>query len=441
MSVLSFYRQHPSSLIIFLTCLMHTLCTRAQAVEKNSYCNAVMKSGIKSVQLYQADDPLSMPIIELNSEECLLLKFDDLSSTRSDYHYTILHCDANWQESQLMQGEYLNGFFDNPLNDMASSFNTQVEYANYLLQLPNNDISFRYSGNYILIVYERENRQNVVLTRRFFVVEPQVSISARMKPATFDAYQGDNQEVDFELDFSAFQLNDPKQEVKTVLMKNRRWDSAVRKLKPRNFQGKILSYNYDEENVFPGGNEYRYFDLRSWKYTGEGVEAMQELNGFQHITLQPDELRSNKKYFYYAEMNGQYRVESQDREKQNYDTDCDYGFVHFTLKIPTPLLGGKIYLFGELTNQELKEDYVMKWDMESRQYELSLLLKQGYYNYQYVYVHEGKTQADERVVEGAFYEAENDYQLLVYYRKLHTDRYDRLVGYRQINTLHNRNAK
>ncbi|MFV0289462.1 MAG: DUF5103 domain-containing protein [Mangrovibacterium sp.] len=419
--------------------LLNTSALAANTVDY--YDNQLFKKGIRSVQLYQGDDPLTLPIIRLGTDEFVTLKFDELHANQSDYYYTVLHCDANWNASFLMQSEYLDGFLDNPLNDFALSFNTKVEYTNYKLELPNENINFRYSGNYILMVYEGNDRQNVVLTRRFYVLEPSVEIKGRIKPATFDAYQGDNQELDFEVNMAPFVLNDPNQEVKVVLQKNRRWDSAVTNLKPRYFKEKVLNYNYDQENVFPGGNEFRYFDMRSWKYTGEGVAGIGEFNGFQHVTLNVDELRSNKKYFYYAEMNGQYRVESQDKDKYDYDTECDYAFVHFTLKMPSPLVGGKLCVFGALTDYELSDKYAMTWNFETQQYELSILLKQAYYNYQYVYVPDGENRADETVVEGTYYETENDYQLFVYYRKLNSGRYDQLVGFREFDTIQNRNME
>ncbi|MFV0364877.1 MAG: DUF5103 domain-containing protein [Mangrovibacterium sp.] len=441
MSILYYYQESAKIVLSFLGCIMFLLNAPESSAAERYYENKTFKKGIKTVQLYQANDPLTIPIIQLGTEEYLTLKFDELNASQSDYYYTVLHCDADWKESYIMQSEYLDGFLDNPLNDYALSFNTKVEYTNYLLELPNENMSFRYSGNYILVVYEGNNRENVVLTRRFYVMESKVNIAGRLKPATFDGYQGENQELDFEVNFAGFQFNDPNQEAKIVLQKNRRWDSAVRGLKPRYFQDKLLNYNYDEENVFPGGNEFRYFDMRSWRYTGEGVAALHEFNDFQHVTLNVDELRSNKKYFYYAEMNGLYRVESQDREIQDYDTECDYAFVHFTLKMPQPLVGGKVCVFGALTNQELSDRYAMTWNFDTKQYELSLLLKQAYYNYQYVYLPDGETQADETVIEGSFYETENDYQVFVYYRKQNSGRYDRLVGFREFDSINNRNME
>jgi hypothetical protein len=71
------------------------------------------------------------------------------------------------------------------------------------------------------------------------------------------------------------------------------------------------------------------------------------------------------------------------------------------------------------------------WNFNTSAYELTLLLKQGYYNYQYVYVPQGATSADHTNIEGSFWQTENDYLLFVYYSDF-SARYDRLVGFRLV---------
>jgi hypothetical protein len=150
-----------------------------------------------------------------------------------------------------------------------------------------------------------------------------------------------------------------------------------------------------------------------------------------------DEVRAGKKYFSYKEMNGKYVVESQD-QVNDYDVDCDYAFVHFTLPLESVLLGGSVNVFGALTNWNANKSNEMTWNFNTSAYELTLLLKQGYYNFQYVYVPQGAKAADHKNLEGSFWETENDYRIFVYYRDL-SARYDRLIGFRQLNSLTNRN--
>lgn len=396
------------------------------------YQNAVFRDEIKSVQLYREGNELSNPVFELGSDVRLLLKFDDLAEDVKNYSYTIIHCDASWNESYIQQSEYLSGFPDNPITDYAMSFNTTIKFVNYQLTIPNDDCSLKYSGNYALVVFEGNDRKSLVLIQRFYVVEPKVRIEGLVKKATFDPFNGENQEVDFKIINEQLRLLNPQEDIKVVLTQNRRWDNAVLGLKPRFIQNNVLSYDYDKENVFPGGNEFRYFDLRTKRYNGENVENIKFIRPYFHVTILPDGIRNNKKFMPYKEMNGNFVIESLDRVTDT-DTECDYMFVHFYLPMQSQLVGGSVNVFGALTGWNANESNEMKWNYESAGYELSLLLKQGYYNYQYVYVPDGAKKADSVNLEGSFFLTENEYEIFAYYRDP-SSRYDRLVGFVTLNS-------
>lgn len=418
-------------------CLLHIILTLNLLASRKAvsyyYQNAVYKENIKSVQLFNEENELSNPVIELGSNTQLILKFDELSEAVEEYSYTIIHCDAHWNESYIQQLDYLAGFVDNPLNDYATSFNTTVKYVNYQLQIPNEDCTPKISGNYALVIFEGNDRKKLVLIQRFYVVEPLVRIEGLVKKATFDPFQGDNQEVDFKIFHERLNLLNPREDIKVVIQQNRRWDNAILNLKPLFIKENLLDYDYNKENVFPGGNEFRYFDLRTVRYTGENVQNIEFFRPVYHATLVPDAIRSNKEYFFYKEMNGNFVVESQDRVT-DFDTECDYTFVHFFLPVPSQLVGGSVNVFGALTGWNANQTNEMKYNFQRAGYELILLLKHGYYNYQYVYVPQGAKKADATNLEGSHFETENEYQIFAYYRDV-SSRYDRLVGFVNINSL------
>ncbi len=408
------------------------------AQERNFYYeNAIYNDNIKTVLMFREGFELSNSVIELGENANLVLKFDDLSGEVKNYYYTIVHCDADWNESYLSQSDYLDGFTDNPVDDYQRSFNTTFNYINYHIYLPNDNVQFKLSGNYALVVFEDNDKEKKILTKRFYVVEPLVDIAGTVRRATLDAFKGDNQEVDFTITHERLPIQNPQEEVKVVIMQNNRWDNAIRDLKPLFVRDHQLIYDYNKENVFEGGNEFRYFDIRSERLNGENVFSTEFHRPYYHKTLTPDEVRSNKKFFSYKEMNGKYVVESQERVN-DYDVDCDYNFVHFTLPLPSILLGGSVNVFGALTNWNANKSNEMTWNFTTSAYELTLLLKQGYYNYQYVYVPQGAKVADSKNLEGSFWQTENDYQVFVYYKDL-SSRYYRLVGYQQLNSIQNRN--
>lgn len=417
---------------LFLHIILTLNSWGAKKTDKYYYQNSVYREEIKSVQLFREGNELSNPVYELGGEAQLVLKFDDLAEDAKNYSYTLIHCDANWNESYIQQNEYLTGFPDNPVTDYALSFNTTVKFVNYQLRIPNEECSPKYSGNYALVVFEDNNRENLVLIQRFFVVEPLVRIEGMVKKATFDPFNGENQEVDFKIYHERLRLMNPRDDLKIVLMQNRRWDNAILGLKPSFIRDGALDYDYNKENIFPGGNEFRYFDMRTKRYNGENVQDVKFIRPYYHATLLPDVLRSNKKYSTYKEMNGNFVIESQDRVT-DADTECDYMFVHFSLPMESQLVGGSVNVFGALTGWNANKTNEMKWNFMSARYELTMLLKQGYYNYQYVYVADGAKKADSVNLEGSHFLTENDYQIFAYYRD-QAGRYDRLVGFVNINS-------
>ncbi|MBT6996888.1 MAG: DUF5103 domain-containing protein, partial [Prolixibacteraceae bacterium] len=305
------------------------------------YENANYNEDIKTVLMFREGFELSNPVLELGEEISLVFKFDDLSGEIKDYYYTIIHCDANWNESFLLQADYLEGFPDNPLDDFEMSFNTTFSFVNYRLFLPNENIQFKLSGNYALVVFEDNDKEKIVLTKRFYITESLVDIEGTVRRATLDAFKGENQEVDFTIYHENLMINNPQEELKVVVVQNNRWDNSKRGLKPLFIRENALVYDYNRENVFVAGNEFRYFDNRTNRMNGENVLTTDFHRPYFHKTLMTDEVRANKKFFSYEEMNGKYAIESQDRV-EDYDLECDYTFVHFSLPLESILLGGSV---------------------------------------------------------------------------------------------------
>lgn len=420
--------------ITILLLALFATCSALAQEEIYYYENAIYRENIKSVQAHRDGFVLSNPIRALNEDVVLVFKFDDISPEVKDYYYTVVHCDADWNESFIAQEEYIDGFAENPVDDYALSFNTTFEYVNYQIMIPNDHLRLKYSGNYALVVYEDGDKEKKVFTRRFHVYENVTNVVGDVHRATQDAFKGSRQEVDFKIYHPNVPILNPRDEVKVVITQNNRWDNAIRNLKPLYIRENMLDYNYNRENVFEAGNEFRYFDNRTNRMNGENVFATDFYRPYYHKTLVTDKPRSNKKFFRYEEMNGKYVIESQDMEVRDADTECDYTFVHFTLQLGAPLLGGSVNVFGELSNWNANKSNEMTFNFDTGAYELSMLLKQGYYNYQYVYVPDGSKVADHSNIEGSFWEAENDYQIYVYYRDL-AGRFDRLVGYKQLNSI------
>lgn len=419
-------------LIALLFILPAIKCIASDKTEAKQMVNGIYRENIRSVQFYREGWDFSQPVIELGADQRLLLKFDEIAEGVTNFHYSITHCDADWNPSRLVQSEYMEGFIENPVNDYASSANTTIKYTNYLLTLPNEQVRFLLSGNYLLSVFDDKDRNSAVLTRRFYIMEPSTSINGEVKKSTFEGYKGRDQEIDFTVDYSRISIQDPRTEVKIVLMQNSRSDNCLKNLKPLFVRDNQLSYDLSRENVFSGGNEFRNFDTKNLRVNGLGVVNIEFANPLYHITLRTDQIRRERDYRSEGDINGRYLIKN-DRVTDS-DLESDYIMVHFSLEMPEPLPGGEIYVFGALSDWQCNQPNKMKWNPELKLYECALMVKQGFYDYQYVYIEKGSSLIDNTLLEGSYVETENDYQVFVYYRGF-SSRYDKLIGYRTINSV------
>lgn len=395
--------------------------------------NSIPDPKIKSVQLYREGWNLSYPVLKLNSDDKLVLHFDLLGNKSETFYYTFIHCSKDWERSDIFPNSYLEGFPDNEIEEFKPSFNTTVNYFHYKLSFPNDRIKITLSGNYIISVYKYDNPEQPVLTRRFIVSEDAAMIVPDTHRPRMTADNNAGQQIDFTINLNRLNLTDPYRNIYSFILQNGRWNNAKKNLKPDFYGGNKLKYNaLSDKNIFSGGNEFRYFDIKSIRYQAEFIKKIDYMPPNYHVFLEPSENREFKPYFYWQDFNGKYYVAIQ--EGRDADTDADYVYVYFTLPAKYPLAGGDMYVSGALADWAFTSNNLMTYNQERGQYECTILLKQGWYNYEYVFLKEDDKSGVASVYEGSHYETENDYLILVYYRNPR-DRYDRVIGTSSINTL------
>jgi hypothetical protein len=388
------------------------------------YEDHIYKSHIRSVQLSRPGFEFSLPVIRLNAGESLLLTFDDLQGDVKDYRFRVIHCTAGWRPSDLEPSEYILGYDDHPVRDYTFSFNTLQPYTHYEAWFPTDDFRLLRSGNYLLMVYISEE-QDMALTRRFMVVDPKVGINATIKRATITEERDTRQEVDFTIVTQQYPVYDPFLSLQVVVMQNGRWDNAITNLRPRMMIDNTLDYNYDRENVFDGGNEYRSIDIKSLTYRSSSIKSIFHENDTNYVILWDDEARPFRVYHTEEDINGNAFISCED--VQETSIECDYAWVTFFLPWPVPPVNGNMVLLGELGPGGLSEENFMVYNVQRRGFEARLYLKEGYYDYMYAFVENNSARADVTSIEGNHYETENEYTILVYYRKPGSP-YDELIG-------------
>jgi hypothetical protein len=112
--------------------------------------------------------------------------------------------------------------------------------------------------------------------------------------------------------------------------------------------------------------------------------------------------------------------------------EADYAFINFNLKTDSIITNGGIYIIGQLTDWRIDNSSRMAYNQLTKTYTTSLLMKQGYYNYQYLYVPNGKNTGLVEPFEGSYSETVNEYTIFVYYKD-QGQYWDRLIGYQTMN--------
>ncbi len=424
-------------IVVLLTFLFNNLKAQDDYVNDNQmrYEDWIYKTNIHTVQLHESTFDANPPVIEFNSQQLLELSFDDLEADKKSYTISFLHCNANWEPSDLMQSEYMNGFYEANIINFNFSNNTIQKYTHYSIMFPQANMQFTKSGNYIVFVYLDNDKENIVLTKRFMIFENKVTVLTDIRQAMGKDEQFEKQHIDFKILNSQYELTNPFTDLKVVITQNNRWDNAVNNIKPTFVEPSQLTYSLDDKSTFNGGNEFRFFDTRSLRtYTERVYNIFRDSSYKYHIELKNDEIRTFKTYSFYNDLNGGFLIKNQDMAT-NPDIDADYAWVHFFLPYGVQT-SGNFYILGKLTEWRLNKTNRMTYNYKKMGYECSLFLKQGYYNYSYVYLSDEQKGGDETLTEGNHWATNNEYSIYVYHRKRGTY-YDQLVAIKRFQTHKN----
>lgn len=381
---------------------------------------------IKSVTLYAAETGSFTAFVQKGDP--VVLEFDDLYGDEVDYYYRIVHCDSEWRPSDLSKSEYINGLDEQRITDYKNSLNTLQIYTHYTLSLPNDRTSLKLSGNYMIEVLD--NNYEVVFSRKLVVFEPLANVEVYAKRSRDMKDIQQKQSVQFIVNTAGFPIDNPTQNIKVAVLQNHQWDSAISNLKPQFTAGYNLVYKYDKEASFWGGNEYLNFDSKDIRTSTDRVYASKSEDDGFHSYLYPDEARANQIYTYYPDINGNFLIRTM--QGQDPSIESEYVWVHFSFQDYFEAKNRKVHVYGAFNNYAVDDHTLLVYDKESNAYQVSLYLKQGFYNYAYIIENPDGT-IDKHSLDGSHFQTENTYSVLVYYRKF-GDRHDSLIGFGEGNS-------
>ena len=385
--------------------------------------DSISNHNIKTVLLHKKEDNLSLPIINLNSDEILKLSFDDLNNELKKFYITIEHYNSDWQKSNLIKSEYISGFFKDEIINYEYSFNTLQDYIHYQYFFPSGNLKPLISGNYKLKVFDSYG--DTLIAKRFMILENKVNIKLNIKKATLSSDRKTKHEIDFTINHPNLSISDPFSQINVIIKQNNKDDNAINNLKPIFIRNNQLIYDYNEENTFLGNNEFRHFDIKSLRYFSDRIKNIESDSLGYNVSLFEDYKRTYNNYSIEPDLNGKFYIESQEARNSDYEAE----YVNVTFKLKSEFIkDGNIYIIGELTDWRLNKNYQLEYDFNKKLYTKEVYIKQGYYNYHYAINDTTYTYYDVFTIEGSHYQTRNSYEIYVYY-KGNSDRYEKLIGF------------
>ena len=386
------------------------------------FSQSINPDNVKSISFQKQNENKFSNIFVGTVNEKFSLSFDILSGLEHDLYYVIEHCDFNWEKSQLIKSEYIQGFDDVKIDNYSSSFNTYQIYTHYNISFPNSNTSFKKSGNYIIKILDEYGDE--IFRRKFILYENLVTVQTEIKRSRQIEFINEKQVVNFEINPINIQLNNPSKTVRVKVFKNNELNYSVDNIKPQYNMGRKLIYKYDKELSFWGGNEYLFFENKFVRNTSINIRGF-DLEDIYSNFLYEDFFRKNRKYTYNPDINGGFLFNV--NNSSNAEFEADYVNIHFYLHKPQAFDSeNKIYVVGDFNNYQISDMYLMEYNSRYNLFELVLKLKQGFYNYKYIAVNQEK-KIIHGEISGNFDETENEYNVIVYYRN-YGERFDRVVG-------------
>ena len=402
---------------LFQTLLLFVFTFATAQVEKE----IVPPYNIKTISFVQNNQNV-VPIFQLG--DAFQLQFDDLFGNDASYFYEIIHCDYNWNPSDLQKRDYLQGFDNQRIQESTSSFNCLQIYTHYRLNFPNSNTQLKISGNYILKILNED--KEVVFSRKLIVYEDLVTVPIQVKRARNVTNLDSKHNLEFTIKSNVINFQNPLKNIKTVLLQNGKFQTAISNIPPQYTMGNDLVYKYDTPTQFWAGNEFLYFDNKEIRVASNNISRIDSQKDIYSSYLFTNEARANSNYYNWPDVNGNFVVRRLFAE--NNEIEADYSWIYFSLSAPLfRSSDGAIYVTGMFNNYALTPENKMEYNTEKGIYEKAILIKQGFTNFEYSAVKPNGTIDLENAIDGNFYQTENEYTVLVYYRE-NTDRYDHVIG-------------
>ena len=377
---------------------------------------------IKSLEVYTTDNRLALPV--LLGDNKLAIEFDVKSNFDPVLKVVFRFCDKGWTPTK-------NIFLLNQNKNFTSLFNYErlpvtVKEADYHFKdtFPdkNGYIDFPFSGKWRFYITDNMDTSIVYAEGRFFVVDNQIRLKASIKNDQLEGktyFPTDLAKVfNITTEFNLPQQFFPNYVDRLEIIQNRNINEPVVIGRDGNTLGK--QFNWDANRKFEfvardilAGNEFRQVDIRDHNYfIAKDVNAQRDgIEQSRFYLTAPPDLNGNKIYSNYK------------------DPFSTYLNVTFSIR-PTETLYSDIFLVGAFNNWKVSDDYKLK--NNAGVYSITIPLKRGIYDYQYVVADDvnGKIQNEDWVkLEGNTWANKKVYDIFLYYDEPNFGGYETIIAY------------
>lgn len=385
---------------------------------------------IKSLQVYSNENQTEFPIVSIgdNASGSLTIEFDVESQFNSDLSIYFRLCDKDWNPINnpflLNRG---NERVDFLILERLPSLITGAQY-HYKETFPNEKVTFPFSGKWKFFVVDVYDESKIFASGGFIVIEKLLDINIK---------------VDSEIrsDKNYF----PTDLAKSLII-NSSFSIPI-ELYPQNLIGveiiennKLYSSYFVDKNIKNSNSEFYWNGNRDFNFIAKGIIPGNEyrqanLNQYTSYSLKEvyayrDRIETSRFFKFGGRDNNGATVLSDYK-----DINSDYLNVKFSIRPPQPF-SNDIYLVGSFNQWKIYDEFLL--DDDDGLYTISIPLKRGVYDYQYV-VKSGNS-FDWNILEGNFLETSNRYHVLVYNNDTTFGGYQKIIGYSTI-ILNSNNGK
>jgi len=375
---------------------------------------------IHSIRLLRTGSPEDPPVINLESNDKLVLSFDQISASSSQFLIRIRHYSSDWESSPIPPDYYIDGFFETYLSSGTRSFSTRPSYWHYEYEIPNPQLRFKVSGNYLLTVYNADTREEL-FSLPFFVTENAGNQDTDIK---FLFAQRENMRQQDQL-FTSFAYPEfvelPRFDLSVVFVQNRFWGRArSARIYEAAGQG-FIDFYLPRDRAFLGDYEFNILELLSFNADEPQILEIQPEIIPPNIILRRDIQR----------LEPPSRLTPRTRFGSPVDDrGSKYGNVHFRLETPERVLSyQKMYVVGDFNQWTIRERNRMEYDASEQLWKGSAIIKEGTYTYKYVIL--SGNRIDDLTLDQKFSFANQEYISLVYFRDPARN-FDRLLNVNQV---------